>query len=72
MDLLREGTEVVDAPADRPATRPNPGTNPLGMAILLFLVALPMCLLFTPIGLGLLAVSLALGLWGVVAVLVRR
>jgi len=42
------------------------------MALLLFIVALPMCLLFAPVGLGLLAVSLVMGFWGIVMVLVRR
>jgi hypothetical protein len=31
-----------------------------------------MCLLFTPVGLALLAIALVLGLWGVVATFVRR
>ena len=73
IDLLRDGTEVaVDAPTARPASARRSGTNPLGMAILLFLVALPMFLLFAPVGLALLAIALVLGFWGVVATFLQR
>jgi hypothetical protein len=72
IDLLREGTEAVDTGRSRPASSKPSGTNPLGLAILLFLVALPMCLLFTPVGLILLAFAVVLGLWGIIAVVVRR
>ena len=72
IDLLRDGTEAVDVPRPRPAGAQASGTNPIGMAILLFLVALPMLLLFTPVGLALLAFALVMGVWGIVAVVVRR
>jgi len=73
IDLLRDGTEAVDAARSRPAARkPSSGSNPLGLAILLFVVALPMCLLFAPVGLALLAFALVLGAWGIIAVVVRR
>src|SRR5262245_28031958 len=71
IDLLRDGTEI-DVPDPRPATTRKAGGNPLGMALLLFVVALPMCLLFTPVGLALLAISLVLGVWGVAAILLGR
>jgi hypothetical protein len=73
IDLLRDGTEaVVDAPRAHPARAKASGTNPIGIALLLFLVSLPMLLLFTPVGLALLAFALVMGVWGIVAVLVRR
>jgi hypothetical protein len=73
MDLLRDGTEVGDLPAaaaGRPTDRS--GGNPLAMGLLLGLFALPMMLLFFPVGLTLLAISLVLSVWGVVAMVVRR
>jgi hypothetical protein len=70
--LLKEETEVVEAmptPSGEPRTS---GTNPLGMALLLGVVALPLLLLFAPVGLTLLAVATVMGVWGIVATLVRR
>ena len=70
LGLLKEETEVQDEPA--PASRSRRSTNPLGMAVLLGVVAVPLALLFAPVGLTLLAVAAVLGVWGVVAILVRR
>lgn len=72
IDLLREGTEVVDAPTARPAASPRASNNPLGMGLLLLLVGVPLGLLFPPMGLGLVAVGLVMSLWGVVATIARR
>jgi hypothetical protein len=72
IDLLRDGTEVVDAPVARPAGARRPNNNPLGLGLLLLLVGLPMCLLFAPMGLGLVAVASVMCLWGVVATIIRR
>ena len=73
IDLLREGTEAVDAPAARPAaTRGKGGQNPLGLGILLMLVGLPLCILFAPMGIGLVAVASVMCLWGIVATVIRR
>ena len=72
IDLLREGTEAVDAPAARQTAARRSSSNPLGMGLLLLLVGMPMCLLFPPVGLALVAVALIMSLWGVVVVLVRR
>ena len=72
IDLLREGTEAVDAPVARPAASRRPSNNPLGMGLLLLLVGAPLCLLFPPMGLGLLGIGLAMSIWGVVATIVRR
>ena len=74
LELLRESTEVADAPAERPAgTKSNAsGTNPIGIALLLGVLGLPALLLFPPVGLVLLAFAGVLGLWGVLAVVFRR
>jgi hypothetical protein len=72
IDLLRDGTEAVEAARAHPARAKASGTNPIGMAILLFFVSLPMLLLFTPVGLALLAFALVMGVWGIVTVVVRR
>jgi hypothetical protein len=71
IDLLREGTEAVQAPASRPgpARRRN---NPLGLGLLLLLVGLPLTLLFAPMGLGLLAVATVMCVWGLVMIAIGR
>ena len=73
IDLLREGTEAVDAPAARPTAQPGKGAqNPLGLGMLLMLVGLPLCLLFAPMGIGLVAVASVMCLWGIVMIVIRR
>ena len=72
LDLLREQTEILDAPAASSTGTSRPRTNPIGMALLLGVVALPLVLLFAPVGLTLLAVAGVMGLWGVVQTLIRR
>lgn len=72
MDLLRDGTEVGDAPVARPARARPQSNNPLGLGLLLLLVGLPLCLLFAPMGIGLVAVASVMCLWGLVAIIIRR
>jgi len=73
IDLLREGTEAVDAPAARPSIdRGARAQNPLGLGMLLMLVGLPLCLLFAPMGIGLVAVASVMCLWGIVMIVIRR
>jgi hypothetical protein len=72
IDLLREGTEAVDAQVARPSQTRRQSNNPLGLGLLLLFVGLPMCLLFAPMGLGLVAVASVMCLWGVVAIMIRR
>lgn len=75
LELLREGTESVDAgqaPAPGPVTTNARGSNPIGIALLLGMLGLPALLLFPPVGLVLLAVALVLGIWGVVSILLSR
>ena len=69
--LLKEETELGDAPAVRPV-RHATQTNPLGIALLLGIVALPLLLLFPPFGVTMLGVAAVMGLWGLVASLLRR
>lgn len=75
LELLREGTEIgdtVQAPAvDATAARAT-GSNPIGIALLLGMLALPALLLFPPVGLVLLAVAGVMGVWGVAAVFLAR
>ena len=72
IDLLREGTEAVGQVSPRPGSAPRTGTNPLGMAILLGVIGLPMFVLFAPMGIALLGTAFVLGTWGVLSVVLRR
>lgn len=74
MELLRDGTEVGEAgPVPAADEKKNAAaTNPIGIALLLGMLSLPALLLFTPVGLVLLAVALVMGVWGVLATLLRR
>jgi hypothetical protein len=72
MDLLRDGTEVADTTSAAAAAADRQGGNPLGLGLLLGMVALPMMLVFFPVGLVLLAMALVLSVWGLVAMAVRR
>ena len=71
IDFLRDGTEIADARPPATAADGRDG-NPLGIGLLLGMFALPMMLLFFPVGLVLLAMALVLSLWGLVAMAVRR
>jgi len=70
IELLKERTELADAP--RAAAGTADRTNPLGMAILLGLVSVPLLFLFLPVGLTMLAVAMVMGLWGILATIFRR
>ncbi len=74
LELVREGTEGVDATPAPPvgAKAPAASTNPIGIALLLGILSLPAMLLFTPVGLVLLAVALVMGAWGILAVVLKR
>jgi hypothetical protein len=74
MELLRDGTEVGEAlPAPAAKVKANSAaTNPIGIALLLGMLSLPALLLFTPVGVVLLAMALIMGAWGVLATLLRR
>jgi hypothetical protein len=72
IDLLREGTEVVDPPPPRAPGARRPSNNPLGLGLLLLLVGVPLSLLFPPLGIGLVVVAGALCVGGLVMVALRR
>jgi hypothetical protein len=72
VDMLKAGTEIVEPARGRAASGAESSGNPLGIALLLGMAALPMMLLFLPVGLTLLALAVVLGLWGVVLMAVRR
>ena len=74
MELLRDGTEVGDAiPVSVADVKTNAAaTNPIGIALLLGILSFPALILFTPVGLVLLAMALVMGVWGVLATLLRR
>jgi len=73
IDLLKEETERDDtAPPTSGQTQATANFSPLAFAILLGLVALPLVLLFAPLGLGLLGVAFLMGIWGVIDTFFRR
>ena len=72
IDFLRDGTEIADVRSSAATAADGRGSNPLGIGLLLGMFALPMMLLFFPVGLVLLAIALVLSLWGLVAMAVRR
>ena len=72
IDLLREGTEAMPAPATRPSPARRRSNNPLGLGLLLLLVGLPLTLLFAPMGLGLVGVAVVMCVWGLVMIAIGR
>ena len=74
IDLLKEETERDDAATPTTSGEREPSTNfsPLAFAILIGVVALPLVLLFAPLGLGLLGVAVVMGIWGLIDIFVRR
>jgi hypothetical protein len=72
--LLKEETERDDAAAPTSAETHASTTNfsPLAFAILIGLVSLPLLLLFAPLGMGLFAVAVLMGIWGLIDTFVVR
>jgi hypothetical protein len=74
IELLKEETEQSDvAHQPRGAVTPPP-FNPLAIALLLVLAALPLLLsiVFAPVGLAVLGIAALFGIWGVIATMFRR
>jgi VIT1/CCC1 family predicted Fe2+/Mn2+ transporter len=74
IELLKEETEQSDV-AHQPAQSATlPEFNPLAIALLLLLAALPLLLsiVFAPVGLAVLVIAAIMGIWGVVATMFRR
>lgn len=75
IELLKEETEQGDVALEPAGTRSAPPPfNPLAIALLLVLAALPLLLsiVFAPVGLAVLVIAAIMGLWGVVATMFRR
>ena len=73
IDLLKEETERDDAAPSRSGERAaSTQFSPLAFAILIGVVALPLVLLFAPLGLGLLGVAVVMGIWGLADIFLRR
>ena len=73
IDLLKEETERDDAaPTTSGEREASTQFSPLAFAILIGVVALPLVLLFAPLGLGLLGVAVVMGIWGLIDIFVRR
>jgi hypothetical protein len=72
LGLLKEQTEQSDASSAPSSLTSAQPFSPLPFAILLFLVSLPLVLLFPPLGGGLLVAALLMGAWGLAAILLRR
>ena len=73
IELLKEETGQADVAHDPVGTNPPP-FNPLAIALLLVLAALPLLLsiVFAPVGLAVLVIAAIMGIWGVVATMFRR
>ena len=73
LGLLREETERDDTPGVTSARETHaPQFSPLAFAILVGLVSLPLLLLFPPLGFGLFAMAVLMGIWGLIDTFFRR
>ena len=74
IELLKEGTEQSDVAHERPGPVDPPPFNPLAIALLLVLAAVPLLLsiVFAPVGLAVLGLAAIFGIWGVIATMFRR
>jgi len=72
LGLLRDETERDDGPSQTSAATQAPRFSPLAFAFLVFLVSLPLLVLFLPLGLGLLGMAVVMGTWGIIDTLFRR
>lgn len=72
LGLLRDETEIVDASPGPTRTNAPNGGGPLAMALVLTLAALPLLLLFAPVGLLLLGTAAMMALWGALSALLTR
>ena len=74
IELLKEETEQSDVAHEPARTADPPPFNPLAIALLLVLAALPLLLsiVFAPVGLAVLVIAAIFGVWGVVSTMFRR
>jgi hypothetical protein len=71
-DLVRGGTETADLPLPAPRSATAPSTNPIGLALLLGALSVPMLLIFVPLGLMMAVVAVVLGAVGIGMTVLRR
>jgi len=74
IELLKEETEQSDVAHESRGTDTPPPFNPLAIALLLVLAALPLLLsiVFAPVGLAVLGLAALFGIWGVIATMFQR
>ena len=74
IELLKEETEQSDVAHGPGGPASPPPFNPLAIALLLVLAALPLLLsiVFAPVGLAVLVIAAIMALWGVIATMFRR
>ena len=72
LGLIKEETEVIEAPSASSNARSTADTNPLAMALLLGVMAIPMGILFPFVGVTMMVISLVLGVTGVIMSIFRR
>jgi len=74
IELLKEETEQSDIAHEPRGSKGPPPFNPLAIALLLVLAALPLLLsiVFAPVGLAVLVIAAFMGVWGVIATMFRR
>jgi len=74
IELLKEETERSDVAHEPAGAASPPPFNPLAIALLLVLAALPLLLsiVFAPVGLAVLVIAAFMGVWGVIATMFRR
>jgi hypothetical protein len=72
--LLKEETELAEAPPTPPEATHATRFNPLAIALLLVLASLPLFLsiVFAPVGLALLGLAALMGIWGLLASVFAR
>jgi hypothetical protein len=74
IELLKEETEQSDVAHETRGADTPPPFNPLAIALLLVLAALPLLLsiVFAPVGLAVLGLAALFGIWGVIATMFGR
>src|SRR5262249_46088466 len=70
--LIRDDTEVIEMAGAPAGKETGTDTKPLGSALLLGGLSIPIGLLFFPIGLTMFVLAVVMGVFGVVGTLLRR
>jgi hypothetical protein len=72
LDLVKSGTEVVEPVDQAPRPGAGGGGHPLGLALLVGGMAVPMLLIFPPVGLTMGIIAGVLGVVGLGSLALRR